>query len=123
MEPVICYQCPKCDTQYSPGEMDVVMPTPSGLDVATYKRCDECGFEALLSWARPVWEQMVLKHIAWRQQAAQDRAERMTEMEHANRSEIGRQVANWRDGELAAVETVAEMQGLWESTPDTEGKR
>ena len=123
MEPVICYQCPKCGEQYTPEDMDVVMPTPSMQDVATYKSCDECGFEALLAWAKPAWEQMVLKHIAWRQQAAKNRAAVMLQMDHANRSEIGRIVANWRDGELTAIETVADVQGLWKSAPDTEGTR
>lgn len=123
MEPVVCYTCPQCDREHSPDDLSAKMMAPSGEDVVAYISCDECGYDALVAWELPVWKSMWTRHERWRQEALADRKQRLAALEHEARSDVGRIVAHWRDGELSSVDTVDDVQRLWDSTPDKEGTR
>ena len=108
MEPVICYQCMQCDEPYSPDELEGVMQTPSGRDVAALIRCDDCGFIAMASWTMQVWQAMNAHHIRYRQYEAAQREEFAKRAAHVASSEIGRVVADFRVNELDKIEAVVQ---------------
>lgn len=108
MQPVICYQCPNCSEEYSPDDLDGIMRTPSGHDVATLIRCEECGFIAMAAWTVKLWTAMNAAHMRWRQWEATQREEQANVLSHMASSEIGRVVADFRRNELDDVEAVVQ---------------
>ncbi len=108
MQPVICYQCMQCGEPYSPDDLEGVMRTPSGHDVAALIRCDDCGFIAMAAWHMQAWTAMVAHHARYRQFEAAQEEEHAKRMEHLASSEIGRVVADFRVNELEDIEAVVQ---------------
>lgn len=108
MQPVICFECPNCEEQYAPDELEGFMRTPSGHDIATLIRCESCGFITMAAWTLKLWTAMNAANTRWRQFEAAQREEQAAYLTHAASSEIGRAVADFRRNELDSIETVVQ---------------
>lgn len=97
---IIAWRCSRCGVATLPEDIvSRAMTSVSGFDVVSVAHCP-CGNSALLSWSLEDWRQ--LHHMRKVQLANQQKV-----VDHLKATEVGRKVAEFRDG-LEAGDTLAD---------------